>query len=145
MRAEGFSCSMDVLYGGLGIDKLHFFYQKNFIIFFSCKFFPIFGHQNPGSGSVFSLKCWIWIQGYLSGSTVYSVCLLNLDLCCVWIQIQVHICEGIKIRVCFLRRDPDTGSVRFLRRDPDVGTSFAKGSEYRYVFGEGIHPENGAV
>ncbi len=22
----------------------------------------IFGHQNPGSGSVFSLKCWIWNQ-----------------------------------------------------------------------------------
>ncbi len=30
--------------------------------FFSCKFFLIFGHQNPGSGSVFSLKCWIRIR-----------------------------------------------------------------------------------
>jgi hypothetical protein len=28
LRAEGFSCSLDVLYGGLGINKLQFFYQK---------------------------------------------------------------------------------------------------------------------
>ncbi len=31
-RAEGFSCSLDVLYGGI--------------------FFLVFGHQSPGSGSV---------------------------------------------------------------------------------------------
>jgi hypothetical protein len=35
-------------------------------------------------------------------------------------------CEGIRIQV------------RFLWRDPDVGTSFAKGSRCRYVFCEGI-------
>jgi hypothetical protein len=29
LRTEGFSCSLDVLYGGLGISKLQFFYQKN--------------------------------------------------------------------------------------------------------------------
>ena len=28
---------------------------------FSCKCFSIFAHRNPGSGSVFSLKCWIRI------------------------------------------------------------------------------------
>ncbi len=34
LRAEGFSCSLDVFYGGLGISKLQFFIQKN-IKFFS--------------------------------------------------------------------------------------------------------------
>jgi hypothetical protein len=37
---EGFSCSSDVLYGGLGIIKLQF-YQKNIKFFFSCKFLVI--------------------------------------------------------------------------------------------------------
>jgi hypothetical protein len=38
--------------------------KKFFDFFPSCKFFPIFGHQNPGSGSAFNLKCWIrnWIK-----------------------------------------------------------------------------------
>jgi hypothetical protein len=47
LRAEDFSLCLCVLYGDLGITKLQFFYQKN-ILFFWCKFFPIFGHQNPG-------------------------------------------------------------------------------------------------
>ncbi len=53
LRAECFFCSLDVLYGGLG-----------FFSNFGCKYFSIFGHQNPGSGSgsVFSLKCWIRIR-----------------------------------------------------------------------------------
>ncbi len=37
---------LDVLYGGLGIGKLQFLIQTNYI-FSSCKFFPIFGQQNP--------------------------------------------------------------------------------------------------
>jgi hypothetical protein len=48
LRAEGFSCSLCVLYGGLGITKLQFFIKKC-PIFFSCKLFSIFDHQNPGS------------------------------------------------------------------------------------------------
>jgi hypothetical protein len=47
LRAEGFSCSLCVLYGGLGITKLQFF-SKKYPIFFSCKLFSIFYHQNPG-------------------------------------------------------------------------------------------------
>ncbi len=47
MRYEDlFSCSFDVLYGGLGISKLHFFIEK--IKFFSsCKFFPNFRSSKP--------------------------------------------------------------------------------------------------
>jgi hypothetical protein len=30
LRAEGFSCSLDVLYGGLGINKLQFLIKKRF-------------------------------------------------------------------------------------------------------------------
>ncbi len=30
MRAEGFSCSLDVLYGGLGISKLQFLIKKRY-------------------------------------------------------------------------------------------------------------------
>ncbi len=48
LRAEGCSCSMDVLYGGLGISKLQFLIQKISNFFFSRKFV---GHQNPGSRS----------------------------------------------------------------------------------------------
>jgi hypothetical protein len=29
LGAEGFSCGLGVLYGGLGISKLQFFYQEN--------------------------------------------------------------------------------------------------------------------
>jgi hypothetical protein len=38
--AVGFFCSLEILYGGLGIGTL-------FGIFFS-KYFQVFGHQNPG-------------------------------------------------------------------------------------------------
>jgi hypothetical protein len=30
LRAEGFSCSLNVLYGGLGLKKLHFLICKSF-------------------------------------------------------------------------------------------------------------------
>ncbi len=39
MRAEGFFCKVNVLYGGLGIGKLYFLIQKKFNFFFSCNFF----------------------------------------------------------------------------------------------------------
>ncbi len=47
-------------------------FDQKLSIFFSCKFFPIFGHQNPGSVLVFSLKCWIriWNQWILIRNTV---------------------------------------------------------------------------
>jgi hypothetical protein len=47
LRAEGLSCSLCVLYGGLGITKLQFFIKK-MSNFFSCKLFSIFDHQNTG-------------------------------------------------------------------------------------------------
>ncbi len=45
LRAEGFSCSLDVLYEGLGISKLQFL-SKN-IHFIQLYMSPVFGHQNP--------------------------------------------------------------------------------------------------
>ncbi len=39
MRAEGFFCNLDVLYGGLGIGKLQFLIQKKNLIFFSAVIF----------------------------------------------------------------------------------------------------------
>jgi hypothetical protein len=39
LRAEGFFCNLDVLYGGLGIGKLQFLIKKNLIFFFTCNFF----------------------------------------------------------------------------------------------------------
>jgi hypothetical protein len=47
-EVEGFSRSLDVLYGGLEINKVHFFIKKDF---FSSKI-CIFGHQNHRYGSV---------------------------------------------------------------------------------------------
>jgi hypothetical protein len=43
LRAEGFSGSLTVLYGGLGMSKLQFIEKK--IKNSSCKLFSIFGHQ----------------------------------------------------------------------------------------------------
>ncbi len=69
LRDEDFSCSSNVRYVVLGISKLQCSI-KNYI-FFSCKFFPIFGHQNPGcgSGSACHKKCWIRF-GSVSGSAL---------------------------------------------------------------------------
>ena len=56
LRAEGFSCSLGVLYGGLGISKLQFLIKKLEIKFPAINFFN-FSHQtldpdpDPGSGS----------------------------------------------------------------------------------------------
>ncbi len=55
LRAEGFSCSLGILYGGLGISKLQFFIKKIEIKFPAIIFFSILGHHaldpDPGSGS----------------------------------------------------------------------------------------------
>ncbi len=55
LRAEGFSCSLGVLYGGLGISKLQFLIKKIEKKISSYKFFSILCHQtldpDPGSGS----------------------------------------------------------------------------------------------
>jgi hypothetical protein len=57
LRAEGFSCSLGVLYGGLGISKLQFFVKKIENKFPAIIFFSILGHQtldhdpDPESGS----------------------------------------------------------------------------------------------
>jgi hypothetical protein len=59
LSAEGFSCSLDFLYGGLGISKLLFLFPKIFIKNCSCKFFRFLVIKAPegpdldfGSGSV---------------------------------------------------------------------------------------------
>ncbi len=50
MITEGFSCSLDVLYGGLEINDLQLLIKKGKnkleLYFFS----SVFCHQNPGSG-----------------------------------------------------------------------------------------------
>ncbi len=61
LKAEGFSRTVDVLYGGLGLSKLQFLIKKESDLF-SCTFPPSFCHQNPGSRLVFSLKCWIRVR-----------------------------------------------------------------------------------
>jgi hypothetical protein len=44
LRAEGFFCNLDILYGGLGIGKLQFLIKKNLNFFSVVIFFSIFGH-----------------------------------------------------------------------------------------------------
>ncbi len=39
LRAEGVFCSLDFLYGGLGIGKLQFFILKKYLTFFQLQFF----------------------------------------------------------------------------------------------------------
>ncbi len=50
LRAEGFSCSLGVLYGVLGISKLQVLIKKIEIKFPAINFFQI-RSSNPGSGS----------------------------------------------------------------------------------------------
>jgi hypothetical protein len=50
LRAEGFFCNLDILYGGLGIGKLQFLKKKNLILFSAVIFF-----------NFWSLKPWIRI------------------------------------------------------------------------------------
>jgi hypothetical protein len=42
LRAEGFSCSLGVLYGGLGISKLQFLIKKIEIKFSAINFFQFY-------------------------------------------------------------------------------------------------------
>jgi hypothetical protein len=57
LGAEGFSCSLGILYGGLGISKLQFLIKK-IEIKFQAKFFfsPIFGHQTLDPDPVFRVR-----------------------------------------------------------------------------------------
>ncbi len=63
LRAEGFFCNMDVLYGGLGIGKLQFLIKKNLTFFSAVNLFQFLVIKaGSGSGLVLSLKCWIRIR-----------------------------------------------------------------------------------
>ncbi len=66
LRAEGFFCNLDILYGGLGKGKLLFLIKKNF--FFQLLFIFNFWSLKPwirigsGSGLVSSIELWIRIR-----------------------------------------------------------------------------------
>jgi hypothetical protein len=47
LRAEGFSCSLDFLYGGLGISKFQFLIKKRNKEKFSCLFSSYFWSSKP--------------------------------------------------------------------------------------------------
>ncbi len=51
LRAEGFSCCLSVLYGGLGISKLPFLMKKKILHFSAVFFSSFFFTWNAGSGS----------------------------------------------------------------------------------------------
>jgi hypothetical protein len=70
LRAEGFSCSLGVLYGGLGISKLQFLIKKIEIKFPAISFFqflfikPWIRIRDPDleSGFAITKKSWIRIR-----------------------------------------------------------------------------------
>ncbi len=59
LRAEGFSCSLGVVYGGLGISKLQFLIKKIEIKFPAINLFQ-FKVMKPGIS--YYKKCWIRIR-----------------------------------------------------------------------------------
>ena len=58
LRAERFSCSLGILYGGLGISKLQFLIKKIEIKFPAINFFSILGHQTLDLGSGSGIRIW---------------------------------------------------------------------------------------
>ncbi len=70
LKAEGFSCSLGVLYGGLGISKLKFLIKK-IEIKFPAIIFLNFRSSNPGSGSGIRIRNYKNAgSGSVSGSTL---------------------------------------------------------------------------
>ncbi len=78
LKAEGFSCDLCVLYGGLRISKFVIFDPKNIKKFYRCNFFPIFGHQSAwfgtGSGSAIRKNAGSGSALNQCGSTTLSWC-----------------------------------------------------------------------
>ncbi len=71
--SEGFPCSLDVLYRGLGISKLHFWNIKKYIyIIFSVFFFFKFWSWIRIR---IHLKCWIHNTAYYCPDNIYNTCI----------------------------------------------------------------------
>ncbi len=73
---EGFSCSLDVLYGGLGIGKLQYLIQ-NIKKKISTLIFLNFWSSKLESGLVFSPKCWIRIRNQWIRNTAINGKIVN--------------------------------------------------------------------
>ncbi len=106
LRAEGFSCSLGILYGGLGISKLQFLIKKIEIKFPAIHFFN-FRSSNPGSGSGIRNhyeKCWIRI-------------LIRIRIKSVWIRNPVGKCfrqNQVKIKGCWIINTADCWLIIFF-------------------------------
>jgi len=76
-RDEDFSCSLDVLYGNLGISKLQYLIKANtdFISGVFIFFLQIFGHQNLES--LLTKKCWVRT---ISRSSLKPMRIRNTDI-----------------------------------------------------------------
>jgi hypothetical protein len=65
LRAEGFSCCLNVLYGGLGISKLKVLIKKRNLKKFSCIFSPSgFGHHRSRSTDLCMAKGLLCLAGW---------------------------------------------------------------------------------
>ncbi len=73
-RTEGFFFGLDVLYKGLGKGKLFLIKKK----FTAVNFFQFLVIKNPGSGSVFSIKCLIAIRIRIKWIRIRNTALLTL-------------------------------------------------------------------
>ncbi len=96
LRAEGFFCSLDVLYGSLEIGELQFCSKKYLIVFSAINCWSskswIWIRSRPGS--VFSLKCWIririkWIRIRTLALSIW-LCPLDLQICAYSATFLVH-------------------------------------------------------
>ncbi len=80
LRAEGFSCSLCVFYGGQRISKLQSIPKKIYKKLYSCKFFSIFGHRNLvfviGSGSAIRKNAGSGSALNQWGSTTLLLCIV---------------------------------------------------------------------
>ncbi len=79
MRAGVLSCSLGVLYGGLGISKMQFLIKTIKIKFSSCTFFSILGYQTLDPDPQLE-KCWIRIRSRINPQPCYQDAAVSVEV-----------------------------------------------------------------
>ncbi len=121
LRAESFSCSLGVLYGGLGISKLQFLIKKIKIKFPAVNFSNFRSLTlDPGSGSAIRISNWkkCWIRIRIKSMRIRNPVLLSDQFLCnfniptLWLPCVTELFLEIFTAMTELRALDRTGTIR---------------------------------